>query len=169
MSTGESANVAAIVKVRLAVGLLGEKDHGNWWPSLWFTSHAAAFLTPIYGKRTDIARYDGLVEAARRVHDSRIGVGQAFHLYRLPESMERRLHDAVVAENALDAAAAIVDGSSAEALLKEIGTSTAASAGPVRVGSVRELEGGGWLKSVAGLYLAAFKGGQQTFPYFAGG
>ena len=163
-----SANLAAIVKVRLAVGLLGEQDRGNWWPSLWFTSNAAAFLAPIYGKRAYVARYHGLVEAARRVHDSRIGVGQALHLFRLPESMERRLHHAMIADPALVAAANVIDAGQAEAILSDTEMTVVGSAGPICVGSVRELDKSEWINLVAGHYLAAFKGGQQSFPYFAG-
>jgi hypothetical protein len=160
--------VEAILKLRVAVGLLGEKDYANWWPSLWFTSNAAAFLTPIYGKRTDVARYHGVVETARRVHDSHIGVGQAFHLFRLPESLERRLHDAAVREDALKAAEAVAEKTTAEALLESIATNTTANTGPIRVGPANELEGGAWIGAVAGHYLKAFKDGHQSFPYFAG-
>lgn len=164
----ESENIIAILKVRLAVGLLGEKDHYNWWPSLWFTSHAAAFLTPIYGNRITVARYHGVVEAARHVHDTHIGVGQAFHLFRLPESLERRLHDAAVTEDTLKAADAVAAKGPAEALLESTGTNVAANTGPIRVGPTDQLEGDAWLAVVAGHYLKAFKDGHQSFPYFAG-
>lgn len=152
----------------MAVGLLGEKDHRNWWPSQWFTSNAAAFLTPIYGTRTDVARYHGVVEAARRVHDSHIGVGQAFHLFRLPESLERRLHDAAVREGALQAAEAVAAKAPAEALLESTGTDVSANTGPIRVGPADQLEADAWLGVVAGHYHRAFKDGHQSFPYFAG-
>ena len=36
-------------------------------------------------------RQPGVLEAARRVHDEHIGVGRAFHPFRLPEIMEQRL------------------------------------------------------------------------------
>jgi hypothetical protein len=166
-SIGGKQELQQIVQLRLAIGLLGEKEHANWWPSLWFTSNATAFLSPIYGDRTDIARYHGLVEAARRVHDSRIGVGRVFHLFRLPETWERRLHSAVTAQGMIGNAASIHTRENAEALLTEIGNKVEASAGPIRVGSGRDLDGRAWLKTVAGHYLAAFRGSQQTFPYFA--
>jgi hypothetical protein len=158
-----------VVQLRLAIGLLGEKDHANWWPSLWFSSNAEAFLSPIYGDRTHVARYHGSVEAARRVHDSRIGVGRVFHLYSLPESLERQLHDAVTAQDGAGNLVSIPTKEAAEALLAEIGSKIVASAGPIRVGSVADLEDRTWLKTVAGHYLAAFRSSQQTFPYFAEG
>lgn len=155
-----------IIKLRLAVGLLGEKDHSNWWPSLWLTSNAMAFLSPVYGARTDAARYQGLVETARIVHDSRIGVGQAFHLFRLPEALERRLHDAVFRDDATNRASAISQQDDAEALLSDIAETVDASAGPIRVGSTADFETSSWLKVLAGHYLSAFRSSQQTFPYF---
>lgn len=158
----------SILKLRMAVGLLGEKEHGNWWPSLWGTSNATAFLSPIYGVRTNAARYHGVTEAARRVHDSRIGVGRAFHLFRLPENLERRLHDAIVKDGALtDFSIDTQEG--AQAVLADIAVEADVAAGPIRVGSIKELENGAWLRAVAGHYLSAFQGSQQTFPYFAEG
>lgn len=156
-----------IIELRIAIGLLGEKENGNWWSSLWLTSNAVAFLTPIYGERTDAARYQGLVETARLVHDSRIGVGRAFHLFRLPEVLERRLHDAVTRDNAMNKAGFVQSKDDAEALLSEIAKPVNTNPGPVRVGSKLDLETPAWTKIIAGHYLAAFKSSKQTFPYFA--
>ncbi len=155
-----------ILRLRMAVGLLGEKDHGNWWPSLWFTPNAVAFLTPIYGARTDATRYQGVVEAARVVHDNRIGVGQAFHLFRLPEALERRLHDAVVRDDACSKIGSIPSKSEAEEMLSEISQPVEANEGPIRVGSATDLESSAWIKVLAGHYLSAFRSSQQVFPYF---
>lgn len=150
----------------MAVGLLGEKDHGNWWPSLWFTTNAMAFLSPVYGVRTDAARYQGVVEAARVVHDSRIGVGQAFHLFRLPETLERRLNDTVLRDDATSRAGGIPNKADAEGLLSEVAEAVDASAGPIRVGGAKELDTSSWIKVLAGHYLSAFRSSHQTFPYF---
>lgn len=164
---GDRNELMAIIRLRMAIGLLGEKDHGNWWPSLWSSSNALAFLSPIYGERTEAARYQGLVETARLVHDSRIGVGRAFHLFRLPETLERRMHDAVVSGNAMSAAGSVLKEVDAEALLMEIAEPVDTSPGPIRVGSAADLEKSDWAKVLAGHYLAAFRNSQQTFPYFA--
>jgi hypothetical protein len=157
------------VRLRLAVGLLGEKEHANWWPSLWFTSNATAFLSPIYGNCADAARYHGVAEAARRVHDSRIGVGHAFHLFRLPETLERRLHDAVVRQEATGKVVAISSKEDAETLLAELSDEVDTNAGPIRVGSISDLDRYDWPKLLASHYQSAFRTYQQTFPYFAEG
>ncbi|MDC1249725.1 BrxE family protein [Planktomarina sp.] len=156
-----------VIKLRIAIGLLGDNDHEGWWPSLWFASNATTYLSPIYGERTDAARYQGLVETARIVHDNRIGIGRASHLFRLPEALEGRLHDAVIKENAISAAGGIPGKADAEALLEEIAEPIDAKIGPIRVGSAADFEGSAWTKVIAGHYLEAFKNSQQTFPYFA--
>lgn len=161
--------LGSIVDLRRAVGLLGEKEHSGWWSSLWFTSHAVAFLTPVFGGSTDAARYNGVVQAARHVHDSRIGVGRAFHLFRLPESLERTLHDAVTGLGAPVDRSSIQTKEDAEAFLSKVAGKVEPSAGPIRVGSERDLESAAWLGTVAGHYLAGFQAGHQTFPYFAEG
>lgn len=162
----DDGELIEIVKLRMAVGLLGEKDHCNWWSSLWCTSNASAFLSPVYGSRTNAARYHGLVEAARRVHDNRIGVGRAFHLFRLPEALERRLHNAVVKQNLTSTAVNVDTKDAAENALSDLATTVEPSTGPIRLGSANELQGRTWLKPLAGQYLAAFRSDQQTFPYY---
>lgn len=157
-----------IVKLRMAVGLLGEKNHYNWWHSLWCTPNAFAFLSPIYSCRTNVARYHGLVETARYVHDGRIGVGRAFHLFRLPESLEKRLHDAVVKEGVLGTSVSIDSRERAEAVLEGLAVTVEVSAGPIRLGNANDLQGRAWLKALAGQYLQAFRSNQQTFPYYTG-
>ena len=84
-----------IVGLRLAVGLLGEQEQSAWWPSGFLGRHAQAFLGPVFGSKTRMAQYHGVTEAACRIHDEKIGVGRVFHLFRLPESIEQRLCDAL--------------------------------------------------------------------------
>ena len=162
-----STDLRTIIALRMAVGLLGEQDNGNWWSSLWGTANADAFLTPIYGEKAAAARYHGLVEAARRVHDERIGVGRVFHLFRLPEMLERRLHDMITREYA--AKGTLGPKGKAEELLSKLSSAAQGSDGPVRVGSASDLEGKNWVGVLAGHYLASFKAGRQTYPYFTEG
>jgi hypothetical protein len=86
--------VRQIVCLRLAVGLFGEQAQLAWWSSSFLGQHALAFLRPIFGSKTRMAQYNGVTEAACRVHDEKVGVGRVFHLYRLPETIERRISDA---------------------------------------------------------------------------
>ncbi len=165
---GQMVEISEIVKLRLVVGFLGERENAAWWPSMWLTSNASAFLTPVYGNRLSPARYHGVVEAARRVHDERIGIGQAFHLFRLPEGLERRLHEAVVAERACNSLADIAATDSAQNALSAFSQETQkTNPGPVRIGSPHDLRGRKWIPALAAQYRAAFASSIQTFPYFA--
>ena len=163
----QNNQLISIVKLRIAIGLLGDENHGKWWPSLWFTANAKAFLSPIYGERTDDTRYRGLVETARLVHDTRIGIGRAFHLFRLPETLERRIHEGVIKERIVGFAGGVPSKADAEAFLDEMARPLNTKIGPIRVGSTIDLERSAWTKVLAGHYSAAFKNSQQTFPYFS--
>jgi len=168
ISNAVTDKTSDIIKLRAAVGLLGEKDHGNWWTSMWFTQNASAFLTPVYGDRLAPARYQGVVEAARRVHDDRVGVGQAFHLFRLPEGLERTLHETVLMGSDCELLTGGSSAESAQEVLIELSAETKmANPGPVRVGSPKDLQGHTWISILADHYQAAFASSIQTFPYFS--
>ncbi|MEN3951271.1 BrxE family protein [Iodidimonas sp. SYSU 1G8] len=160
--------VADIITLRLAVGLLGESDNAGWWSSKFMSAQAVGFLSPIYGERTGPARYHGVVEAARRLHDERIGVGRVFHLFRLPEGLERRLHEAVLLQSEGDLVKALADGDAARTALKSLSPAAPeVNPGPINVGAPESLESIAWVALVAGHYQAAFSASVQTFPYFA--
>ena len=55
---GSSANTSdftliRIVTLRLAAGLLGERDVSNWWRSGFMSPTSTAFLTPVFGSKGD--------------------------------------------------------------------------------------------------------------------
>jgi hypothetical protein len=154
-----------VSRLRVLVGYLGERQQSNWWPSSFLDRTSEAFLTPVFGHAVANARVVGVTEAARRVHDDAIGVGRAFHLFRLPETLEQELHRTLAESK--DAAV-----ESAEAALEELKTlssgEVAANPGPIRVGPLDMLADARWIPAVAGHYHAAFTAGVPSFPYFAG-
>jgi hypothetical protein len=157
-----------IVSLRLAVGLLGERDVSNWWRSGFMSPTSTAFLTPVFGPKVLQARYQGVVESARRVHDEHIGVGRVFHPFRLPEVMEQRLFDAVQSGGA-KLTDTISSPEAAKAKLEGLGSKVAeAKSGPALLGTAELLDKPGWLAEAASLYSAALGAGVQCFPYFTG-
>jgi hypothetical protein len=127
---------------------------------------SATFLTPVFGSRVLQARYQGVLEAARRVHDERIGVGRAFHPFRLPEGVEQRVHDAVQsAGRELDGSLACPDAARAS-LAALAGKPLEAKEGPTLLGTADMLNGLAWVAAAASLYSSAFAAGVQCFPYF---
>jgi hypothetical protein len=158
--------VMHIAALRLAVGLLGEREGAGWWTSAFLSPTSNSFLEPVFGGNTFQARYHGVLEAARRVHDERIGVGLVFHLFRLPESMEQRLFESVQSGGS-ELAKTISSPDSAKATLQSLVTkAVAAKSGPALIALSEAIEGAGWISEAASLYSAAFSAGVQCFPYF---
>src|SRR5439155_12420620 len=88
------------IQLRLLVGYLGEKTQHGWWATDFLSPVARAFLEPSFPRTWRVAQYTAATEAARRVHDEHIGVGNVFHLFRLPEELERQLHTHMLANPA---------------------------------------------------------------------
>jgi len=152
----------------MLVGLLGEKDHSDWWQSNFLSSTSDAFLQPAFPKSTFIAKYHGVVEAARRVHDDRVGTGRIFHLFRLPESLEQlcfdKLSDIGVSEGIKSS---IESASSALAELKKyVVEEVQFHEGPIRIGGNSAFKKPTWIPKVASHYDAAFNTGRLCLPYF---
>lgn len=81
----------SLAQLRIVVGFLGEKDQAGWWPSGFCASASTAFLLPAFPRTLTPARYEGLCRAAQLVHDEHVGLGDVYHLFRLPEALEQAL------------------------------------------------------------------------------
>src|SRR5437773_108710 len=128
------------LELRLLVGYLGEKLQYNWWASSFYDPFAMDFLSPVFGRTARLAQYNGVREAARRVHDANVGIGRVFHLFRLPEETEHDLHRH--AETLDEAILSVVsDRATALARLRVFADKTAPSAeGPIAIDRIGELE-----------------------------
>lgn len=163
-------DLGKLLHLRLAVGILGERDQLAWWPTSFFAPASKPFLEPVFVKTARQAQYHGVVEAARRVHDERLSVG-SFHLFRLPEELEQDLFVAVKREDPSGTNSATpTSRDEAMAALRSIAGTTNGSApeGPVLVGSIADIRKPDALAAVAGAYEKAFAAGTQAFPYFVG-
>ena len=159
--------VKFIVELRLVVGFLGEKSQHNWWGSNFIGATSEAFLAPVFSRTTMLARYHGVCEAAMLVHDEHIGVGANFHLYRLPDSVERAAAKEVASSDSKTLMNSVLASSEAAlARLSELSISTVAkSEGPVVVGAYSDTGLKGILHQSASHYLLAFTDGYKCFPY----
>jgi hypothetical protein len=155
-----------IVGLRLAVGLLGEQS--AWWPSSFLGRHADAFLNPIFGSKTRMAQYNGVTEAACRVHDERIGVGRVFHLYRLPETIEQRISDALQGGSFPEEVRRCFESpEAAESVLTGLAMAPAVvTPGPVRLGGTEMINSPDGVALAAATYRSAFHAGIKCYPYF---
>jgi hypothetical protein len=154
---------------RAAIGYLGEREQFGWWQSSFFIQGSDAFLSPVFGRTQILAQCNGVTRAAALVHDERIGVGNVFHLSRLPEELEQGiqqvLHDAKL-EEAVQNITASKD-SALVYLQKDSIAISSPEVGPTRVGKIKALRDLETWRSVADLYLYAFEKEKMIFPYFS--
>ncbi|WP_026338800.1 BrxE family protein [Thioalkalivibrio sp. AKL7] len=157
-------DATTLAELRLLVGYLGEQEP-TWWSSSFLSPTATAFLSPVFGRSAQQAQYQGVLEAARRVHDERIGVGRTLHLFHLPEGYEQAVASLVAdRERGVELFAHADTPERAQARLETLSSTQPAEEGPVLVGDFG-VELDVQLASIAGLYLDAFRRGFQTYPY----
>jgi len=156
-----------LLRLRLLVAFLGEKGQYAWWTSSFLGPTGAAVLTHMYPRTTHLAQYHGALEAARKVHDDLIGVGQVFHLFRAHEETEQDLHALILA---CDSASfhSLTSGTDASRtnLHALAGESRESLVGPVLIGEPSALLSHNALRRVAATYIHGFEADQKAFPYF---
>lgn len=153
--------------MRLLVGFLGEKSQLNWWPTTFIGSSSNLFLSPVFPRTTLLSQYHGILEAARRVHDERIGVGSVFHLFRLPEAYEHDLH-ALISDGGFSLPlVSFANKDSALAALQKIAVGdTPPNEGPVKLGNAQDIMTSGAIRDISRCYVAAFGQGLTSYPYY---
>ena len=157
-------SLASLLKVRLLVGFLGERAQFGWWPTAFYESSGHLFLEPVFHKTILLARYHGVIEAARRVHDEHLSVG-SFHLFRLPEEMEQDLHALLQTEPEHPFLAGVCRNKSVALdelhnVASDVKTNVV---GPVSIGRVDEINN--HIQIIAAVYQTAFNSGIHSFPY----
>ncbi len=159
-----------IIKLRILVGFLGEAKQKSWWKCSFYAKESEAFLAPVFSRTTELARYHGVNRAASIIHDSFIGVGKdVYHLFRLPEILEKRLQDLLINTDIKKTLQKLIETEeSASNNLEELSKKAKKEGeGPVRIGNIAELEKpSSWLQ-VAALYHSGFNSGSKSFPFFS--
>ncbi|WP_110669861.1 BrxE family protein [Salinicola halophilus] len=157
-------NASTLAELRVLVGYLGEQAPA-WWGSHFFGQTAMAFLTPVFGRSARQAQYQGVLEAARLVHDEHIGIGRTLHLFHMPEHYEQGAASLLADRDRAEALFAHIDSTErAQARLEALTMPQEAKEGPVAVGDLGESLSTP-LATMAGFYLDAFRRGIQTYPY----
>lgn len=157
-------DVTAVASLRVLVAYLGEQSPA-WWSSQFFSPNAAAFLGPVFARTLFQAQCQGATAAAARLHDEHIGVGRAFHLFRMPEGVEQ-----AIAANLVDSAFEkeirpfLTGRDQALQHLSGLAENAEASDGPVALGELSD-DLDRKIKVMAGLYHDAFSKGIKTFPF----
>jgi len=161
-----------IARTRVVIGYLGESNQFNWWGSSFYTPSSIAYLSPIYPRTVFLAQYNGVCEASRKIHDEHIGVGRSYHLYRLPDTIERQVFKCIQQKQIESTLRMMVQDTKSAMnalndLLEETDNFEKAdhNEGPINVGyySYKSLEND-LLKMIA-YYLDALKNDYKCYPY----
>ena len=155
-----------LLKVRLLVGYLGEIDQFGWWKTSFYQPASQAFLEPVFPRTSHVAKYHGVAEAARLVHDESLSVG-SYHLFRLPEELEHDLHTALAGDEGRATQDEFIQSKDAALdMLRGIGAASKTSAdGPVSLGEIDGVRASNVIAQMAGIYASAFERGSKAFPY----
>ena len=154
-----------IAQLRACVAFLGEKEQANWWPSSFLSRSGEAFLAPVFPKTAGAARINGASMAAQRAHDEYIGVGDVFHLFRLPENIEQELSQLLTQDTSvLDVTAS--DESAREALQTLAADGAANGIGPLLI--ELPVVDQNMLKTMASAYIQGFISEEPVYPHYRG-
>jgi hypothetical protein len=158
-------SIEQLIRLRTIIGYLGEKKQYNWWPSSFYSPSSDAFLDPVFTRTQAVARSTGVSRAASRVHDEYIGIGAVYHLFRLPERFEHRIVAHLQHEE--NEGGIPTAQEAALAWMREYAVEISdTTVGPVRVGSIKQLQNEKIWREVAALYLYAFEMDTRIYPYF---
>jgi len=154
----------SLLKLRLLVAYLGEKDQAGWWDTSFLSQIGLEFLEHSFPRTRMLAGLNGACQAAQRLHDDRIGVGSVFHLFRLPFTVEQSMFG--LAQHRLDELADLIkDRKTAIQALRELSSSTVRAEGPVQIGTEKKLLRHSTIDEFATHYLSALEDEKLIFPY----
>ena len=160
-------SLLSLLGLRILVLTLGESHHAAWWKSQFLSHTGLSFLGRIYPRSTFAAAVRSAGRAARTVHDTNVGKGDVFHLFRLSREMERQI-DTILTEQsqALQTRYHPVL-TEREQLLEALKTLAGETPSGSLVGPMRLLaKPGEWAPALAAAYWQAFRDSTQVFPYF---
>lgn len=158
-----------LAKFRILIGYLGEREQFGWWQSSFYAPGSEMFLTPVFSRTHALAQCTGTTRAAQLIHDERIGVGNVYHLFRLPEEIEQGIHKALHNSKLTDGLKLVVTNKqSALEMLKKYSTPQSdKSVGPIRIGNTATMRDSKIWKTAIGYYIQAFEQESKIFPYFS--
>lgn len=156
-----------LTTLRVLVGFLGESPQNEWWDTNFLSKTGLQFLEISFPRTAVAAGCVSVSEAAKKLHDERIGKGGVFHLFRLPSAFEERVHRHLLSVQPDELLNAIETKETALSKLEEFAESSGGtSEGPIHIGNADEILTGHAVSEMAMHYLNAFSKGVMTFPYF---
>lgn len=158
------------IKLRILVAALGEKPNAGWWESSFLRETGIRYLAYAFPRASELAAIQGAVEAARRVHDARIGATGVTHLFRQPYEVELLILDYLKSNGAeLHTRMSLIYSKPPvckSSLLAIAGTPESGHEGPMQIGLAKGLPDSKSLRRMAAIYLGALDNGKCALPYF---
>jgi hypothetical protein len=161
----KASDLTTITKMRLAVSYLGEKDLHGWWGSSFYSRGSSAFLGPLFPRSELLAQCRGASSAALRIHDERIGVGKVFHLFRLPEEIERGIHENLCQRDLMSEFRELIGSEKVAFAFLSLHGVTSTKPGPIREGTLADFSKPSLWSSMASHYAFAIQNQMQVYPY----
>ena len=163
--TAETPAALSALRLRMLVLALGETASPPWWRTNLLSDAGRKFCERLFPRTALAAAVNGGGKAACTAHDEAIGRRGVFHLFRLPEAVERDIRQSLLEPG--DALASVLEVRD-EMLshLKAMGTGAKNVApGPRKIGSVSDLMKADAYGRMADVYWSGFKADAKAFPY----
>lgn len=161
--------IEQFISLRTIVGFLGEKQQFGWWDTNFLSGTGLKYLEITFPRSVFSAAVTSVTGAAKRVHDSRIGKGHVYHLFRLPLPLEQQIHAHLQSYKPDKILSDIADRDSALNILKSMVNGDSKQAeGPTQAGTENDLYKPLSIKQMAKHYINAFEDSKEVYPYFVG-
>jgi len=168
-ATASQDGVRELLLLRTFVAVLGERATPAWWRTQFLTEVGLRSMTRVFPRTAASAALSSVSIAAREEHDRRIGLGERYHLFRLPANLERGIALLMSEEAFVIQTARLVSKGTAE-LISELTAMThgrkETAEGPVKVGSTISLAKPLTVEILAAHYQHSFETSRRAFPYF---
>lgn len=154
---------------------VGELTQPPWWRTQYLTPTGIRFVERVYPRTAFSAAIQATAKVARRIHDQSIGVGNVFHLFRLPAAPEGGVSSFIRSEAFKKTVAEMspllgnIETLKEQLLALAGGTVPKTAAGPAKMGKASDLAGNAWVAKTAGVYYRAFTRNENIFPYWEAG
>lgn len=166
MQAEKNSLIDKFITLRALAGFLGEKNQFGWWDTSLLDKTGQRFLEINFPRSSFSAGLTSVIEAAKQLHDSRIGKGHVFHLFRMPTAFEEKLFYRSKGMTLSQFEPALDNKESALAALKNMTQKQIASTdGPIHIGNLKNLLSESAIDTLAQHYFAAFDAGKKVFPY----
>jgi hypothetical protein len=165
-------SVRRLAGLRLVTAATGERVAPPWWRTQFLTEAGLRSTRRIFPRTALGSALACVTEAARAEHDSRIGIGGRYHLFRLPPRIEQQLASSLN-ESAFSAELEDAIKGGLEHVLSMLerlstGAKLTPKDGPVSLGEIGQLLKSQSFAEIAALYRGAAASGRRSYPYFEG-